>query len=986
MTDFPTLIDSGAGLTGLDDELALLKALADITGKWRELARALNSPDDFVVLLDRIATDLGTDQVKAAFGAVGLDGAHGTLTALIGKIRDVEGRIPGRYKQLFKPLSAYGDSDAGAVEWGLSGDRETQVGGKVKLGVTGSVKLQFAAAARARIGETEESRLLRLGIGGEVKADASGKLPIRWGSIEGSVGASVAVGLDYYYKPADIATPYGIAVADRILHLPDPFDYESIWKAFQSDRGLEGIVYRFDDTTNAKASLALSATGNLIDDVLADVKLTIGASADIDNRFLLSLRAVPAPAGSAGSAGRQIEIMLGRTSAFAAGVSLGIEVKLDASAMLGRVREILNRAVARSNAILGKITPYLTPGTWLREQAGAEIRKVAGTLLDDPALAGLRDALAGDIEAALGGGAPDEAAIVRWLSDRLTDAIDGGARDFTEAGDGLVDKLVARISGALPVPAALEASFVARAKGALGPLVDRVAGAFREELGKLIAPTGDALREALKEVNIDVAGRIDTIDKALAPVRKLIDEYNRVLELARDFASDTARARISASLKIEELWTWGEEERIVGTFVSGQAGETFRRIATGDVAGLKALLLDGGPTPGFELDRPRSHLKRSAQRTGKAGFDLVVFGFGESGSLLLDGKAEILIDGDGNVQVDARGELKNRFKTSTEEREVSFVDTFSLKLARAADGTPLETRAIEVGVSIAHVDKKLELKELTGFIRSLCKAGLVSGAAATIAEAQYRLWAPDGKPIAADVSAKLQLTPAQIRRFMHIGMDDRDGGRLTDAVVETLIRKAVAAGEDHGRHRGDIRVGATRVAQSHDWAVLELDDFLCERIRNLRRGREMDLREEYRGKGTETSGPIRSFLKEYQRMLALIAIVQRLGDIYNAVPGVNAASPPGAWDEKRYAEQEHALAQDCSKWLHTGGGGFKISDDVAAVTVTFLATVCDLVGIVRPTDEPAPDIMALTFSGTPPGETARQEVPLTEVVRGLPPP
>ncbi len=969
MASLPKLIDQGAGLIGLDDELALLEAIAAIARNWKDLAGKLKTPADALKLLDKVLTDIGSNDVKNAFGALHLDGAYADLARLAGKVKDAAGKIPEKYKTLLKPLSDFGEVD-GAVEWGLDGSREAELGSRIKLKVSGEAKLQFAAAAKATIGETRADGLLKLGVHAGVTAQAGAKLPIRWGTFDASGGASVEVGLDYFYKPAARDTLYGVALVERILKLPDPFDYASIWNAFHAGQALQGIVYLFKDKANAKADLALSASGNLIEDILADVKLTIGASAEINSAFLLSLRALP-------DSGGKVEIMLGRTSAFSAGLSLGVEVKLDGSALLGRVREVLNKAVARSDEILGKITPYLTPGTWLREQGGEEIEKLAGKLVGDPALEGLRDALVTDLKAALGGGEPDEAAIVKWLSDKLTDAIDGGARDLTELGDGLVDKLAARVSDALPVPAELRASLVARAKGELGPLVEKVTGALRGELEKLVALPGNALGKALKKVNAAVSEQIDSLDKALAPVRKLIDEYNRVLKLAQDFAGDTSRAKISASVKIEEYWKWGEEEKIVGTFTGPEAGETFRKIATGDVGELKTLLLDHKATPGFELDGKRSHIKRSAQRTSKAGVELVMFGFNQSGSVTLDGKADLLIDGDGNVQVDATGELKSRFKTGTEQREVSFVDTVSLKLAKAADGTPLETRTVEVGVSIAHVDKELKLEELTGFVDSLAHAGLVSSDTTTGAEARYRVWAPDGKPIAADISAKLQLTPSQICAFMHVAPGDRlPDGKLTEAVKKRLIAAAVAAGEAYGRHRSNVRHGQQGVENEYALVPKPLADFLYDRVREA--GTNNDFTRQIAG--NETNVDQRAIVNEYRRMLALVSMVQRLGDIYTAVPRVDGNSPAGAWSEKDYARAEHALAQDCSRWLHTGGGGFKISDEVAAVTVSFLAAVCDLVGIARTAD--GTDAMALTLAGTPPGQAKRQETPLTDTARG----
>ena len=111
------------------------------------------------------------------------------------------------------------------------------------------------------------------------------------------------------------------------------------------------------------------------------------------------------------------------------------------------------------------------------------------------------------------------------------------------------------------------------------------------------------------------------------------------------------------------------------------------------------------PVPGFALGGS-SYIKLTAGRTSTGSFELVALGFGESGSVRkLDGNATAMIDADGKIQVDARGSLEARFKTGSELREVSFVDTFTLAAAGATQGTADEVRTIEVGIAISHVDK-----------------------------------------------------------------------------------------------------------------------------------------------------------------------------------------------------------------------------------------------------------------------------------------
>jgi hypothetical protein len=980
MSDYLKLLEQAADVAGLGDELALLEALKDIATSWRGLigqAKKIDGVDSAEALLNAIVKNIDDPRLNPLFEKV--PGVREKLDALFKKIGALKDKIPEKYWKLLEPLSTYEAGVDGKVDWGLSGEKKAELGSRVKLGVKGDAKLQLDAAAGATIGTAELHPLLRIGVDAGVEANANGELPVRWGTITGSLEASVDVGLDYYFDPPASTPLYAVAVAERIVTLPDPFDFASVWEAFQQ-HDLAGIVYHFTDSAKAKVDVALGVSGGFGEKVLAEAKLSLGASVSADNKFNLALRGLP----KAGDA-RPVEIFLARESGKEIGIDVGIGVVVKFDASVARLREILNQAVAKSDALLGEITPYLTPGTWLRERFGEEVDAAAKKLIDDPALAGLRDALVADIKSVAGAGEPGEPAVIALLKDKVTGAIDDGAKELTGFGDAAREKVIDRVTGALPGPIGAQAAAALRekTKDAIGPLVDKVAGAFKAKLGELIDRPGHALGKALKTANAAANEKIDALDQALEPLRKLIDRYNDLLHKVKTIANDAARTRITANVTLEESWKWGEEEKIVGTFdaATPEAAEVFEQISRGDVEALKALLLDviGGrrvPVPGFTLGKD-SHIKFTAGRTSTGSFELVAFGFGESGSVALDGEASVMIDADGKVQVDASGSLKRRFKTGSEEREVSFVDTFALTAARATAGTTDEVRTIEVGVAISHVDKSLKFKELKGFVASLAGAGLVSTDTVAAAEKQFGLWSPDGSAIAADLAVKLELSLAQIRTLMQL--DQRVNGRLSDAAKRKLIAAATAAAVSLGARRSNIEHGALSVARQFDIDEKPIADFLLDRVNEAGTGN--DFSKQIGPK--ETDVDLNAFLAEYKRMLGLVGLVQTMGDIFTATPQIAGPPVAGAWSVGDYAEAEHRVAMFSGRWLQTGGGFWRISDEVAGVTVIFLATVCDLVGLRRLVDgRPRPDgvdIMALNFSRrSADGESVTAKVALTQ--------
>ncbi len=973
MGDYLKLIDAGAELAGLKDELDLIEALADTAQKWALVASNIEGATTLDKFLDTLAKDISGDQVKQAFELAGLGDAHATLARLMGKLTAGADKIPDQVKTLFNPLSTFANGSSGVVEWTLSGKEEARLGTRITLGLQGGGALRFDAAGKAKIGETELDRLLRIGASLNAKASAAGTLPIRWGTIKGTADASVAVSLDYLFQPSNRSTLYAAAIAERIVALPDPFDYGSVWKAFQAaELGLAGLVYSFTDSASAKVDLAVSASGSLTKDILADVKLTFGVRGSRESKFLLGLRKVP----------QGIEATLSRGSAHEAGATLGITVGFDLSAPVGRVREVLNRAVAKSDEVIGKITPYLTPGTWLRKQFHEELGAAAERLIRNEAL---RKAVLADLESATGEREAGDPAIVAHLTAILTDAVDDQAKKLTNLAEDARDGIVGQILAALPEPVRAPAADQLRVE--LKPFVDHAVKGLKGALEDLVDNHRDKLKGALKKLNVELSGAVDRADQLLEPVRKLIDQYNQLLTKAKEFANDAARAKAVAKISQDELWTWGAEEKLVGTFTAESEAATrlFETISRGKVDKLRELLLSGSPTADFDLDESASYLKRSAGRTSTTNVEVVLFGFGATGSVKIDGHADILIDGNGDVQVDAKGKLEERFKGGGEEREVSFVNTFQLRLAKALASTAGGQRSIEAGVTISDKDQSMKLEELTGFIRSLEKTSLVAGHIDELAAAQFAAWLPAGKrALAADLKAKLQLSHEEMTKLMMLGQ--RTNGRLTKDALLTIIRTSIAAlDEARVRKIAAVNAGVTTLVRELGLPRRELPEFILDRMNG-----DTDLKElerQYPPRGSfDRPAEVHEFLNELKYASALCTIIQRIGDIYTATPAVGAGALRDGMDEGGYADAQKSVAQAGARWLSTGGG-LKLSPEVTPTTLAFMIAICALAGIPRVKREnrnmtghgpaEAAEIMTLSMSRRD-GDKIKETVGLTQ--------
>lgn len=949
MADYLNLLEKGAGAFGLEDDLALIESLVELAEKWSELAGKIEgaaSAEDFIVTF---AGDIDGATVREAFAAAGLSELHGKLAAPLSRLTARLGRVPEKYKMLLRPMSEFNAADApansGLVEWTiLDAHREFEADEAFSFDLGATAALAFEAGDRpALAGAPAAGPLLRLSAEAGCRAKAGATIPIKFGSVSGGAEAKLETGLDYFFDTGAADALYGLAVATRLPSLPNPFSFDGLWEAFAAS-DLSAVMCRLTASTEAKIQIAVADSGSFGPDLLAELALTVGAAATSERHYVLIFQSVPAADGAAPN----IRVTMTRDTESERKLNLGLKIGLDFSSLTGRVHELLKRAVEKSDRILAEITPYLRPGTFLQDQLGGLIDAQASQLIADD---GLREALVRDLRGTIGVDVSDRSALEAWLAGRLAAAIDAAAAKITDQAGAVRDKALERL-GDSRIAAFSEPAIHQAIAEQIDPLVAQVSERFRSKLLELIP--NNLLGRALERAGVAVSGRIDSLDEALAPVRDFIGRYEDLLAKAVELADDESRARMMARLQIEEAWQFGTNDRIVGTFSarSDAARTVFEDITRGRLDALRSLVLGGSPTADFTLD-PQSSIRRFAGRTTTVEHEIVLFGFGGSGRVKLDGSAALLIDADGRIQVDTRGALEAHYKGWSEKREVSLVNTFSLVRAKALSGSLQDSPSIEMGVSISHLDESLKLDEMQGFVRSLEEAGLVPAGTGTAATRQFAGWAGSVAPraaLAADLNARLWLTRTECERLMHLGDRGADG-RLSDSVRQRLVRLAVDELDRAGaRNRRALNVGKRKVEQEFGLPELGMPDFLLllMRLEQARGDQKLVLSEAYRPRERNTD--IQAVISEVARMKGLIGTVQTMGDIYLAQPRTGAQSPPGSWDETHYRDAQHALAGYGNRWVVAGGFLGTIMEDVPPVTVAFLSLVSKLAGIGSPAD------------------------------------
>lgn len=966
MADYLKLIEKGAGVVGLEDDLALIQTLVEMADNWEELANGVGGARSASELFAKIAADIDGETVTRAFAALNLSETQGKLSGLLGKVKALEGKIPEKYKKLLEPLSTYDAGGDGEVEWSLIDRQEEFSGGDFKLGLSGGAKIALEAGDKEVIDGAEQHPLLRIGTELAVGAKGGGKVPFPQGSLGLGAEASAATSLKYYFKVPSAGALYAFAVAERIPALPSPFDFGAVWKAFASDTlALSAIVYVFNGAAKANVEITLADTASFGADLVAELGMSISADASFESEYMLTL----AKGDPAAGGGREIRAVLSRERATTEKLALGLKIDVDLSKLAQRVHAMLKKVVDKWDSVLKEIKPFLSPGTYIQTELSELLGQEAERLIGN---AELRDVIVRDLRGVIGIDTGDDSALTDWLSGEVSGAIDSVRGVLADQTEGAVQRVTNALSHRLPAFARPEVAN--RLQPAIQSLVDKAEEKLRAKVDELRTQASDHFVSALRKAGAETAGVVTDLDQALASVRSVIEKYDALFHDMLDKTADAARAKISARIQAEEEASSGENYQISGWLEadSENAGKVFHALTRGEKAGLRALFAGDTPSGGFRLDEEKSSLRTFSKRVSKMGYDVVLFGFAASGELIMSGEAAVEIDGNGKVQVDSVTNVARRFKGRMENREVSFVDTFSLVRTKLVGRGLRDERTAELGASVTHHDKSLKLGEMRGFVESLEEHELLPPASVTVAEQHFFRWAgttSKDAALPADIAAKLWLSKREAETLMML--DRRDPrGRLTREAGVAIVRTALGAlYETTGMSKKRFEQAAEFVlADLYRERTSTVSEILYD-IAKVPRTVEHRLPRD----SERFREDVKGFLDEQQRMKGLVDMIDTMGLIYQAQPDVPGQPSPLGWDAAMYRAAQHSLGLHSQAWLLTGGEYlFWIKREVQPRMVAFLWTVAQL---GRGTRENA---MSLTMTHHP--ETGQAET--VELVSG----
>ncbi|WP_324750975.1 hypothetical protein SH591_06180 [Sphingomonas sp. LY54] len=914
---------------------------------WPALAGELKDFDSALSLLRAVADGASSDPITEAFGKIGAKKALEVLQRHAGKLKSLLDRIPDTILQLLRPIGAFDERQAGRdfgrIAWPIISRVQSVASTPSSVGDPDyALSLSAAATLSMEAGDTwpysdpMPGALLRMGAAGSLKPTGSATLPFSVGNLSVAASASGACTLEYYYSVADPNTIYALAAAQRLAKLPDPFDFDSVWSAFENS-DLAGIHYEMEGSGEVKVAVSLADVAALGQWAEAQLGASLTVGFNLSGKYFLTFRA--GPPGARGTS--QLIASLSRQGARGAGLGAQLGVVIDAAQLAKNVHQLLAGALEHWDDALKTVKPLLAPGTWLRTEAGNLIKDKAAVLIQDD---GLRAALVRDLQGVLGIGEIGDPALIEWISAQLAGAVDAASGWATDPG-GAVETALGVLGRS--VPAFAEPNIRDRLQPTANELVTSAGDALKAEVQRIFEANGREVGAALNRLRVTSSKTVADLEAALAGVRAIVARYDNLFKQVLAEAENAVRAKVSAVMQIEESRLTGATSEIEGTFLarSDAARSAFRALTRGNIDTLLRLIESGGAGADFAVDNTKSKLRRYASSTSKFGVELVLFGFGVTGSDLLSGDAAVLVDGTGKVQVDAKASLQRRFKGLDAERQIELVNAFSLVQARAlAAAPPAADRALGLAVTIGHLDDGLKRHEVERFVGSIVGASFIAPTALALASETFTRWVgnpgSNGK-ISAAMVLKLSLDRASLARLLGLDVSSASAV-LPDAHARKIVLTAISnlrASNAVDSSMFDISMGALRRRYPDHLP----DDLLLDRSR-IRRGLETELPgSRIRGFSQED----RPFVDAVELAYGMQEMIERLRQMYFSKPEFRPDRDRSTWNAEDYRDAERHATRAVRGWLQLNEVLFWTNSKVHSRTIAFMETLVGLGGLDR---------------------------------------
>lgn len=847
-------------------------------------------------------------------------------------------QVPAKYRVLLQTFEAVrnADNQVEILNWPLlnhNADSNPLAGVDVGLGfaIASSMDLMIYGKPKGHIpavAALEGHGCVGVKVAGSISGELAARIPVQAGSASFSVSTDSSLEACYYYRHKLSSRVVNGLIRD-LKAVPFPLDVKQLKAAFEQSSTLHAISFHSDRGFVAKGQLQLASTAMALSQgvTVENLGLKVGFDAHSETSTQFQLYQ------DTRHEQNWLVVEVSRQSDKAAGVYAELGIELNARQHAQSVSGILVEHLTELKDLLDMLRlESIADLSFVKDKLFKELgnlssdqgwQKVLGVLKGDDEGSSLSDYLKQQVsENVTNQASTIEEAVAEALSDFVAEQLEAlGDSELSALAGAYASDLSARLmnlvseytndmSGALLKKLADSDQFekLAEVVEKAGVQLDKTAGDLRSELIKKIQPVETLVRKYFKHVE-----QLQSVAEAASKANvKAAISYQR-------------RRQKQSSLLMKVKIRWEALNGLEGAVES---------LLLGDARPLIDVYQQGNTNIEFETGL----LTSVAISNRSLGFAVTLFNFEISGKGLLETDTVIEKNfASGEITVTSRSKLEKRSQAFGNYRYIQFVNVMQLASSRV-----LPTASLSL--TINRQEEKLEQSELTDFLRSLEKAGLITDAQrlhaeGTIFEAHK---SQSGGYIGdAQLTLGFSLSSEEVLRLLKRENTLADMKLLYETIKDVLLDLRIVK----ERFVDELRMFSSYEDKVHDYDSLmdfAFDDHFEHEDREFHR---IEKRSRVHRSNTNQS-------TRYKRLKPFMATLnewttntEKLHKSLMAMKHVVAAG--ASQSDDYYREKQEVIAKSMSEWVKIRGAFFG-GDTIRDETLALMMVLSRLLGVYEP--------------------------------------
>ncbi len=960
-----TLLNLLSSDVGLNDEVESLRALHKFATDWDDIKShfgGIDGIDDVVDLINAISAR--NSEIQDALANLGIDaGQMDVIGDFLNHFTRVANDLDPRLQKLLRPAGDFeekGSSDPGEIDLPLITLEKSRSSVKrlkeIKLDLSLSGKLESSLTAEAGDilpypGADKPGKHLRVTADGSLTAGAGAKLPFTGGALGFSAKAEAGTSLSYFFQTRPESL-YALELARHLPSLTSPFDYQGLVEAMRNDE-LDALAFKINGSAGGKVTLAIAQSANLFTSNLpAQIGYQFSASIEKSGFLDVVMRVEREP----GQTLKNVRMTLSRSKSTEKAASSSISIVVDSSELFRALRDTLQDLLKDYKDLVNEYEEYLTPGTWLRDQASEWADATLADLIKDDKVKEAIGMVFGRKDA------------TRKFQDRIEEAFEKAGNTVTGFFDKKTSAVESKLRGAVEkeLPRALFNVIDERLDKLIDKGIEAIRSKLKEKTDDLVAnSTAKAngqitkLKKAQDPIKNAIKNAQGKADELFSGVREMLSQIEKTLQDLHDGAEKLAKAKLT--LAWSETTTITDRQSIefdASLPVKGDLqafDDTYDGLMRGNIGDIAMLL-----TRDDVVVHSQALEKFSGFHQHRV-YSVIFMDVLIKQESILTANAIVRLEGE-SIGVGTEASLKRWSKSKHQQQTATFMNVIDLAVLR--NRPDKVDRTFQLRMGIEHEERRFQEDEIRNFLTEFETIGVIrEGATDRAVSAMEEAGLVNPSDILnTSVGLSLNIDETGFARLLDLGASPFDGMFPSELNRLELFETAYPNIRDSGTFDERYKdSGKLKRREENAEGVIDVLATAAQ-INDTADPARILMQYHARRKQVAPGVGVFSKAKDKRRKKEGEKVVRRMENLYTMLTSLRETwiSNPidEKHDEKWYRKKQQAVAEALDDWMQTGQvlfGGWK-KGLPQHETVAFCAIICDLVG--KP-GEPA--MMSLTI-------------------------